>query len=258
MDLLESSFTPPKFLTTQDEEAGHINAEFAAWEQQNQLLVSWLLSSMSESVLTRMVGCETSTQIWTKLNSYFASHTRAKISQFKTVLQNIKKGSLNMNEYLSKVKNIVDRLASVGHTTSESDHIEFILNGLLESYDTFIVSVNSRSESYSIEEIESLLLAQEMRIEKYTKELDSNTGSLNAVTHANMIKKQNRGNLSHNVTQSLPIITKVILNSTEEGISLTYEILGEEISIQAKEEDNHGPVEVVIALNVKFVAKQVT
>lgn len=64
--------------------------------------------------------------------------------------------------------------------------------------------MNFRFESYSVEEIESLFLAQEMRIEKYTKELDSNTGSRNAATHANMIKKQNRENVSHHMTQSLP------------------------------------------------------
>lgn len=57
-----------------------------------------------------------------------------------------------MNEYLLKVKNTMDRLASVD-TLSDSDHIEFILNGLPENYDTFIVSVKSRSESYSVEEI---------------------------------------------------------------------------------------------------------
>lgn len=76
----------------------------------------------------------------------------AKISQFKIMLQSIKKGPLSMNEYLLKVKNTMDRLASVD-TLSDSDHIEFILNGLPENYDTFIVSVKSRSESYSVEEI---------------------------------------------------------------------------------------------------------
>lgn len=57
-----------------------------------------------------------------------------------------------MNKYLSKVENTVDRLALVGHTTSDSDPIEFILNGP-ENYDAFIVSVNSSSELYSVEEL---------------------------------------------------------------------------------------------------------
>lgn len=60
---------------------------------------------------------------------------------------------------ISKVKNIVDRLASVGHTVSSSDHIESIFNGLPIEYDTFIITVNSITEDYTVEEIESLLLA---------------------------------------------------------------------------------------------------
>lgn len=78
-----------------------------------------------------------------------------------------------MNGYLSKVKNAVDRLASVGYVTFDTGYVEAILNGLPADYSTFIVLVNSISEAYNIEEIESLLLVQEARIEKHTRELDS-------------------------------------------------------------------------------------
>lgn len=46
-----------------------------------------------------MVGCETANQIWIKLSQYFASQTRAKVSQLKVLLQNVKKGSMTVNEY---------------------------------------------------------------------------------------------------------------------------------------------------------------
>lgn len=73
-----------------------------------------------------------------------------------------------MNEYLLQGKNTVYKLASVGHFMTDANHIETILNGLLEEYDTFIISVNSRPEPYTVEEIESLFLAQEARIQKVT------------------------------------------------------------------------------------------
>lgn len=82
-------------------------------EQQDQLLDSWLLSSMTEGVLTRMVGCDSTSQIWSKLIIYFAAQTRAKISQLKLILQNVKKKSLSINDFLSKIKNVIDRLVSV-------------------------------------------------------------------------------------------------------------------------------------------------
>ena len=57
-----------------------MNQDFLDWEQQDQLLVFWLLSSMSEGVLSRRVNCESTFQIWKTLEVYFASQTRAKIS----------------------------------------------------------------------------------------------------------------------------------------------------------------------------------
>ena len=56
-----------------------------------------------------------------------------------------------------------------------------------------MVSVSSRSDSYFVEEVESLLLAQEARIEKHSKELDSSlSGQANVANN-----KKQRGS-SHN------------------------------------------------------------
>lgn len=51
LNFLESSGKPEKYLSSHDEDARNINSDFLAWDQQDQLLVSWLLSSMSEGVL---------------------------------------------------------------------------------------------------------------------------------------------------------------------------------------------------------------
>lgn len=60
------------------------NSKYLDWEQQNQLLMSWLLSSMSENLLLWMLGSRTSAQIRKTLEVYFTSQsTKVKISQFK-------------------------------------------------------------------------------------------------------------------------------------------------------------------------------
>lgn len=121
------------------------------------------------------------------------------MSQLKIMLQNVKKDTLSINDYLSKVKNVVDRLASVGHIVSPQDHVETIFNGLPDEYDTFVISVNLRSENNSVEEIESLLLAQESRIEKHSKDRDLNSTSANFVTGGNSNRRHAKGgNLSFN------------------------------------------------------------
>ena len=47
---------------------------------------------------------------------------------------------------------------------STKDHLEVIFNGLMKEYDNFIISIISRNDEYTVEEIKSLLLAQESRI----------------------------------------------------------------------------------------------
>lgn len=48
-----------------------------------------------------------------------------------------------------------------------------ILEGLPSEYDPFTISINTRVYTYTVEEIEALLMAQESKIEKQIKSLDS-------------------------------------------------------------------------------------
>lgn len=103
-----------------------------------------------------------------KIELYFATQTRAKVSQLKIMLQNIKKNSLNINEYLSKVRMWLIHYLDWLHY-SRSDHVEVIFNGLPEEYGSFIISVNSRPETYTVEEINPLFLAKEAKRKRSTR-----------------------------------------------------------------------------------------
>ncbi|RVW36051.1 hypothetical protein CK203_117294 [Vitis vinifera] len=94
---------------------------------------------------------------------------------------NTKKDDLSVNDYLLKIKSLIAQLASVGYVVTTKDHIDAIFDGLSFEYDTFVVTVNSRNDLYTVAEIESLLLAQENRMEKHSKELDlANQVNMNA------------------------------------------------------------------------------
>uniref|UniRef100_A0A803NLP6 Integrase catalytic domain-containing protein n=1 Tax=Cannabis sativa TaxID=3483 RepID=A0A803NLP6_CANSA len=78
------------------------------------------------------------------------SSSLMQILEFRTKLQKLKKGNSNLNDYLLKVKQHVDLLASVGEVLSDCDHIAAIFKGL-----------------------PTLLLASESRIEKEDQESES-------------------------------------------------------------------------------------
>lgn len=68
---------------------------------------------------------------------------------------------------------MVDSLQAIGDLITEQDHIDAVLEGLPEEYNSFVMMIYSRPDSPSITEIEGLLLVQEAQLDKYRQELAS-------------------------------------------------------------------------------------
>ena len=74
-----------------------------------------------------------------------------------------------MNDFLVEIKKITDQLAVIGAEITTIEYIEVIFDGLPEEYNPFITSLFSRNDPYSIDEMESLLMSIEERVEKCSK-----------------------------------------------------------------------------------------
>lgn len=101
-------------------------------------------------------------------------------------MQNLKKDGLTMTEYLGKMRNFFDLLGSVGCRISDGEQILHILGGLGQEYDPAVCVVTSRSEPWSVGDVNSFLLSFESRIETTRSHLASLEGSqpsLNLVQH---------------------------------------------------------------------------
>jgi len=72
-------------------------------------------------------------------------------------------------------------LAAIRSSITAEDHIEVILDNLSDDYNSFITSVTSRFNQYTVEDIETLLLAQAERFEKHRSSID-NLVQANVVT----------------------------------------------------------------------------
>jgi len=110
---------------------------FFHYHKQDQLLVAWLLASMSSSILTKMVNLDCSTAIWTHLSTYYASHTRATIKKLRLLLRTPKNNCTVANYFLD-IKKTIDSLSTIGASISNTEHIDAILDGLSKEYDGFI------------------------------------------------------------------------------------------------------------------------
>lgn len=170
--LSETTPIPNEFVSDLDKANGIQNPAFLDWEQQDQLILSWLLSSMTEGLLSRFVNSETSAQVWSHLQIYFATQVRAKQAQYKAQLENTKKNTMPMSDFLLKIRSCVDLLNMVGHRTTTKEHIDAVFDGLPMEYETFMVAINSRLDPYTVDEIESLLLSQESYIQRRNRSND--------------------------------------------------------------------------------------
>ena len=84
---------------------------------------------MTTPFLTKIVGIQSSAQIWDILHTYFAANTRVQIKKFRLRLKN-PKNERSVTTYLLDIKKIVDLLVAIGAHTSVEDHVETILDGL--------------------------------------------------------------------------------------------------------------------------------
>lgn len=162
---------PPKFACESDWILEQVTKEYQRWLVQDQMLFIWLLSSLSEAFLPRVLGCKHSWEIWDKVHKHFYSTMKAKVRQLKTELKTTKKGTRTISEYILLIKSIFDSLVANGDYVTEQDQINAILEGLPEEYGLFVMMIYGCSDSPSVVDIESLLLLQEAQLENFKNEL---------------------------------------------------------------------------------------
>ena len=179
-DLVLSLQIPPEFLDDDARRSGTVNLVYAAWLQKDQMLLSWLQSTLSSEIMSRVLGCTHTHQLLDRLFTYFQKQTHAKARQLRVELCALTLGNQSVQDYLQKIRTIVDSLASIGDPVPLSHHIDVILEGLPSDYASVVSVVESKFSVMDIDEVEILLIAHELRLNKFKKSPASDIFSLNA------------------------------------------------------------------------------
>ncbi|KAF5443283.1 hypothetical protein F2P56_035852 [Juglans regia] len=168
-----SSPSPPEFISPSDNIIPKLNLAFLAWRRTDQLVLSILFSSLSESVLTHVLSSTTARQLWNSIFSMFSSHSQAKDFQISFQLANLSRGEQTISDYFGKVRHLADSIASNGSPLSDKELVTYLLNGLGPSYEFFVLSITTRTEPISFNELYQLLLIHETRLSHNTKPAQS-------------------------------------------------------------------------------------
>lgn len=166
---MEKIFDPEPYASESDRTQNIGTEKFRQWFVQDQMLRTWLLSSMREDLASLMAGCQYAWQVWETVKELFHSDFAVRVWRLRSELGTIKKGNLSVSEYVGKIQSIVDSLAETGNPVSEEDHVEAVLAGLPKEFES-VVKMARMLEGLTpiaVSNIETWCLVLE---EKYTSE----------------------------------------------------------------------------------------
>ena len=121
---IDDSTTPPPSHIAQrirDDIRSVENPEFVIWRSQDQVLLGWLLSSMSEGIISLVFNLETSLEVWKAIETQFGSQSKSRLLHLRYMLNSTRKDDLNINDYFIKMKTIADNMAAAGSALSNDN-----------------------------------------------------------------------------------------------------------------------------------------
>lgn len=174
------------------------NPEFATWRAQDQILLGWLLSSMSEGIISLVFNLETSLEVWKAVETQFGSQSKSRLLHLRYLMNSTRKDDLKMTEYFIKMKSIADNMAAAGSALSNDDLILHVLSGLGPDYNSVATYITGQvgTGKMNVNEAYAMLLTQEARIDQQTHMLANMDVKHNLEANFAQNRGPKRGNFS--------------------------------------------------------------
>ncbi|XP_026417594.1 uncharacterized protein LOC113313085 [Papaver somniferum] len=101
------------------------NPAYLSWIKQDELLVSWLFSSLTLVVFYHVHRLTTSKEICSSLEYLYGSKSDAQVHHLHCELRALRKGSQTMRQYIDRARNLVDSLAAADTILTGSSVVGF-------------------------------------------------------------------------------------------------------------------------------------
>lgn len=152
------------------------------------------MGSLSEDILTEVVGTTTSQEVWITLAKHFNRVSSSRLFELQRKLQTTEKKDNSMADYLKDTKGVCEQLALIGRPVSEKMKIFAALHGLGREYEPIKTSIEGTmdsSPSLTLEDVIPRLTGYHDRLLAYADEtnitphLAFNTQRFEVTTHSN-------------------------------------------------------------------------
>jgi hypothetical protein len=195
---------PPPTINITTDEISKIqpNPEFQMWVIQDQMILSALISSLSENILAYVVQCTTSREVWLTLERMFTAHSRARVMNIHYQLSTLKKGDSSIADYFHKFTGLIATLAAINKPLTDEEQISFLLAGLGSEFESFVTTVQMRTDLLSIEALYGHLLSHEIRMAQAQPKVDLTLAGAHFASRGISSSRGNRGGRSSNTSHS--------------------------------------------------------
>ena len=130
-------------------------------EDPRQALFSLISSTLSPSAISLVMGQTSASGIWRVIKNRYTSISRSSVVILKRELNNIKKGSDSVTQYLQKIKETRDKLTSVGIHIDDEEILHIVLQGLPLDFHSFTSAMLTKNEPVLFEELHTLMKTEE-------------------------------------------------------------------------------------------------
>jgi hypothetical protein len=157
-----------KTLTTKDDKGNNVlqhNPAYSQWVMCDQAVLGYLLSSLIRETLVTVATCTRVATAWRELTKLYSSQTRARTINTQIALATTKKHHLSVADYYSKMRSLVDDMASSRTPLRNDELVSYILAGLDEDYNSVYTAVTSRVEPITPSELYAQLLGFEHHLQ---------------------------------------------------------------------------------------------
>ncbi|KAG8487623.1 hypothetical protein CXB51_018130 [Gossypium anomalum] len=153
--------------------------------KQDRLITSWLLSTIDAAPLSSFTEARSTCDVWNTASKLFAADTGAKQSRLRHELHSLKKGTLSVTVYVTRIKNIYSILETSGSQISDDKKLEIILAGLPPEFEGVVSSASLSTSPLSLQRVANALVKCETRLHRVTHEVS---------LHANLVESTSVGN----------------------------------------------------------------
>jgi hypothetical protein len=155
-----------KSLKGSDEDTQEVpNPAFDLWKDQEEQVLSYLLTFVSRDVLVRIAALPLAVKVWKHIENSFASKSCARVINTRMALATTQKGSSTIAEYIAKMKSLADDMVSARKKLHDEELNSYILADLDFEYNGVVSSIVVRVEPISFGELYARLLAFENRLD---------------------------------------------------------------------------------------------